>query len=68
MHRGMHCRYIPQEVLNDDCTALDKADIFMLGASLYELASGTQLPTGTMLRVSAFKPSLLLYSCGHPSL
>ena len=39
-------RYIPQEILNDDFSALDKANIFMLGASLYELASGAQLPTG----------------------
>ena len=40
------CRYIPQEILNDDFSALDKANIFMLGASLYELATGTSLPTG----------------------
>ena len=43
---GSGRRYIPQEILNDDFSALDKANIFMLGASLYELASGTQLPTG----------------------
>ena len=43
---GAMCRYIPQEILNDDFSALDKANIFMLGASLYELASGAQLPTG----------------------
>ena len=43
----MHaCRYIPQEILNDDFSALDKANVFMLGASLYELATGTSLPTG----------------------
>ena len=40
------CRYIPQEILNDDFSALDKANVFMLGASLYELATGTSLPTG----------------------
>ncbi len=39
-------RYIPLEVLNDNFGALDRADMFMLGASLYELAIGTQLPTG----------------------
>ncbi|BDA40733.1 Wee1-like protein kinase [Coccomyxa sp. Obi] len=39
-------RYIPLEVLNDDFGALDRADMFMLGASLYELATGTQLPKG----------------------
>ncbi|CAK0734469.1 hypothetical protein CVIRNUC_000435 [Coccomyxa viridis] len=42
-------RYIPQEILNDDFSALDKANVFMLGASLYELASGAQLPTGGSL-------------------
>ncbi len=42
------CRYIPQEILNDDFSALDKANVFMLGASLYELATGTQLPTGVL--------------------
>ena len=46
------CRYIPQEILNDDFSALDKANIFMLGASLYELASGAQLPTGAQQRFS----------------
>ncbi len=40
------CRYIPQEILKDDFSALDKANVFMLGASLYELATGTMLPTG----------------------
>ena len=40
------CRYIPQEVLKDDFSALDRADVFMLGASLYELALGTHLPSG----------------------
>ncbi len=43
-------RYIPLEVLNDDFGALDRADMFMLGASLYELAIGIQLPTGTQLK------------------
>ena len=47
---GTMCRYIPQEILNDDFSALDKANIFMLGASLYELASGAQLPTGAWQR------------------
>lgn len=33
-------------MLNDDFRALDRADMFMLGASLYELATGTHLPSG----------------------
>ena len=59
------CRYIPQEILNDDFSALDKANIFMLGASLYELASGAQLPTGARQRFplahqfSSLRPSML---------
>ena len=43
---GSACRYIPLEVLNDDFRALDKADVFMLGASLYELATNKALETG----------------------
>ena len=42
-------RYIAQEVLNDDYGALEKADVFALGASLYELAMGNALPTGVQL-------------------
>ena len=37
-------RYVAREVLNDDRRTLDKADIFSLGASLYELAGNTRLP------------------------
>lgn len=44
-------RYIPQEVLKDDFSALDRADVFMLGASLYELALGTHLPSGAALEL-----------------
>ena len=39
-------RYLPLEVMNADYSRLDKADMFSLGAMLYELASGTELPSG----------------------
>ena len=39
-------RYVPLEVLNEDYSRLGKADMFALGASLYELATGSPLPTG----------------------
>ena len=38
-------RYLPAEVLNDDFRALDRADIWSLGATLYELALATELPS-----------------------
>ena len=38
-------RYLPSEVLNDDFRALDRADIFSLGATIYELALATELPS-----------------------
>ncbi|GBF88132.1 wee1 kinase [Raphidocelis subcapitata] len=37
-------RYLSGELLQGRTSALDKADIFALGASLYELASGSELP------------------------
>lgn len=37
-------------MLNDDFRALDKADVFMLGASLYELATNKALETGARPR------------------
>ena len=40
------CRYVAREVLNDDRRSLAKADVFALGASLYELACNTRLPEG----------------------
>ena len=40
------CRYIPAEVLKGDLTDLQKADVFMLGITLYELATNAELPTG----------------------
>ncbi len=39
-------RYLPHEVLNDDLSALDKADMFALGATLLELATNSPLPSG----------------------
>ncbi|KAI4301375.1 hypothetical protein L6164_034660 [Bauhinia variegata] len=37
-------RYMPQEILNEDYDHLDKADIFSLGASIYELIRASPLP------------------------
>lgn len=42
-------RYLPLEVMNSDYSKLDKADMFALGATLFELASGRELPTGGQL-------------------
>lgn len=39
-------RYLPLEVMNADYSRLDKADMFAFGATLYELASGSELPSG----------------------
>lgn len=38
--------YLPLEVMNSNFTMLDKADVFALGATLFELASGNDLPSG----------------------
>jgi wee1-like protein kinase len=38
-------RYTPLEILNDDHSQLHKADIFALGATIYELARGLPLPS-----------------------
>ena len=38
-------RYLPPELLKDDLSALTKADIFSLGASIYALALGHELPS-----------------------
>ncbi|KAG8069687.1 hypothetical protein GUJ93_ZPchr0006g44746 [Zizania palustris] len=37
-------RYMPPEMLNEKYEHLDKVDIFSLGATIYELIRGTQLP------------------------
>ncbi|KAK9810850.1 hypothetical protein WJX73_002128 [Symbiochloris irregularis] len=39
------CRYLPRELLNDDHSQLDKADMFALGCTLYELATNCTLPS-----------------------
>jgi len=38
-------RYLPLELLNDDFSALDRADVFSLGVSIYELATAVPLPS-----------------------
>lgn len=38
------CRYMPKELLNEDYSYLQKADIFSFGMTLYEAAGGGPLP------------------------
>eukprot|EP00898_Chlorokybus_atmophyticus_P008408 jgi/Chlat1/8569/Chrsp82S07955 len=37
-------RYLPMEIMNDDYRHLDRADVFSLGATVYEIAKRTPLP------------------------
>ena len=39
-------RYLPLELLRDDTSCLDKADMFALGATMLELATARPLPSG----------------------
>lgn len=48
VQEGDSC-YLPLEVMNSNYTQLDKADVFALGATLFELASGNELPSGGQL-------------------
>ncbi|GAB4814990.1 hypothetical protein N2152v2_002036 [Parachlorella kessleri] len=42
-------RYLPLEVMNSDYSRLDKADMFALGATMFELASRSELPSSGQL-------------------
>lgn len=44
IHDEGDSRYLAREVLNGDTRHLEKGDMFALGASLYELATGCPLP------------------------
>ena len=54
-------RYLAAELLRGDGARLDKADVFALGATLYELATGGALPAGGPLwhRLRSGRLSLL---------
>jgi len=58
-HEG-DTRYLSREVLDETYTDLTKADVFALGATLYEMAIGQPLPPGgdewQDLRNGVFKP------------
>lgn len=54
-------RYLAAELLRGEGDRLDKADVFALGATLYELATGGALPAGGPLwhRLRSGRLSLL---------
>lgn len=57
--RDVRCRYLPAEVMNGNYSRLDKADMFSLGATLYQLATSADLPEGE----SSFLDCKLPVSC-----
>ncbi|KAL2345395.1 hypothetical protein Fmac_006680 [Flemingia macrophylla] len=59
-------RYMPQEILNENYDHLDKADIFSLGASIYELIRGLPLPESGCQFLN-IKEGKLLLRPGHSS-
>lgn len=62
------CRYVSKEVLREDLRHLDKADMFALGASLYELASDKRLPKGALCSHSGVEmPADVQPATGHIS-
>lgn len=48
-NRPPPARYLPLEVMNGDHSRLDKADMFALGMTLYELATRAEPPSGGQL-------------------
>ena len=57
-----HIRYIPSEVLQGTVTDLHKADMFMLGITMYELVTLQDLPTGnSCCRICCLVAAVLLF-------
>ena len=52
-------RYLPLELLRDDTSCLDKADVFALGASMLELATARPLPSGEPLSAPGHMDEML---------
>jgi len=58
-------RYLAPELLANDWAAPEKADMFALGASAYELATGQDLPASVAPARPASALSTLLTQCAH---